>query len=272
MIIMKRFYRNIYIFLVFALIIGLSACGGEVYGYKIIGTIGEEEFSLAFRAGDPISELVSAAISELVTEGKLAELSIKWLGGEDVGFEGKENALALAMEDLELESIEPREFILGIDEDAAPLSFADGEGYSGFDVELAAAVCNKLGWTLKVQPIYAGDVEIELASGDIDCAWGGLCILDVSESINILEPYFKADIVVAVRADSSIKRIKKLDGGAVCIRDTPALLAAFENSEDLQKLDITARTVSTSKTCFNVLDDDYCQAIIVSKLALGYTS
>ena len=35
------------------------------------------------------------------------------------------------------------------DADAFPMSYIEGDSYSGFDVELAREVCSRLGWTAK---------------------------------------------------------------------------------------------------------------------------
>ena len=71
-----------------------------------------------------------------------------------------------------LGDIPQRTFIMGSMRSASPMSYADGDGYSGFDVELAQAVCARLGWMLQYQSIANRNAYVELSSGNVDCAWG----------------------------------------------------------------------------------------------------
>ena len=95
---------------------------------------------------------------------------------------------------------EERTFIIGVDINSFPVAYMSEGNYWGFDVELAQAVCDKLGWTLQIQPIEKENVYIELYSGNIDCAWGGIA-LDEEElaagRYTQYGPYMENDIVVA---------------------------------------------------------------------------
>ena len=55
---------------------------------------------------------------------------------------------------------------------------------SGFDVELAQAVCELNGWTYKGVPINWDAKEAELESGSIDCIWSGFTINGPEESLS----------------------------------------------------------------------------------------
>ena len=51
----------------------------------------------------------------------------------------------------------------------------DGE-FTGFDLELAAEVADRLGLKLELQPIAWDAKDMELSSGNIDCVWNGFTI------------------------------------------------------------------------------------------------
>ena len=65
-------------------------------------------------------------------------------------------------------------FKMGIDAEYPPYSYMDENGdYTGYDVEMATAVCGILGWDLEIVPINWDTKLIALDSGEIDCIWSG---------------------------------------------------------------------------------------------------
>ncbi|MCL2342776.1 MAG: transporter substrate-binding domain-containing protein, partial [Firmicutes bacterium] len=173
----KKIPRRVLAALLFlALLLSFAACDNGQLGYRVVGSAGAQDLVMAFRADDTVGVLVPAAIRELKAEGKVAELATRWFGSDITKFKAERGAVSAALQSLGLDAPPSRDFILGIDGGAVPFSFARSGAYTGFDVELARAVCGKLGWTLSIQPISPFDVEVELASGDIDGAWGGLSV------------------------------------------------------------------------------------------------
>lgn len=68
------------------------------------------------------------------------------------------------------------------------MSYLDGETYSGFDVELAREVCSRLGWEAKFISIKAENAYVELSSGNIDVAWGGLALAREDVNYEVTSP------------------------------------------------------------------------------------
>ena len=162
--------KLIALLLALSLCLALCGCGSISYGVNPVMTLVEQEYSMAFRNGDSLYYYVVAALEELNAEGTIAELSRKWLGSNMVSFGKKADALSA------YQPPEPRVFIIGVDENSFPFAYGEGGNYWGFDVELATKMCQKLGWTLQVHVVEKEDVKIELYSGNIDCAWGGLAL------------------------------------------------------------------------------------------------
>ena len=62
----------------------------------------------------------------------------------------------------------------GFDLDYPPYSYIDDAGEtSGFDVELAKAVCEYYGWEYQAVPFNWDAKDAELAAGSCDCIWSG---------------------------------------------------------------------------------------------------
>lgn len=99
-----------------------------------------------------------------------------------------------------------------------PMNYTDKDGnFTGFDTELAQAVCDKLGVEAEFQLIDWNTKETNLAAKDIDCIWNGMT-LDAEREANMActVPYVKNAQVVVVKKDFDYKDTSSLIGGVVC--------------------------------------------------------
>ena len=247
----------------------LSGCGNSTgYGVKAVQTLVEQEYSLAFRNDDPTAYYIIGAIQALDEEGKLGELSVKWFG---------QRIISYPKTDIRLESLpetEYRDFIIGIDINSFPLAYASNGEYWGFDVEFAIQVCEKLGWHIKMQPIEKENVYIELSSGNIDCAWGGIALSPDEVESRIYSrygPYVKNDIVVAVRANSYAMNSMMLNGKKMVMPSTPEAMEALNSDPKLaRRLGQITRLAGGTTECFSQLYAGKCDAVLTDSTALYY--
>ena len=105
-------------------------------------------------------------------------------------------------------------FVLGLDDSFPPMGFRDSDGeIAGFDIDLAAEVCKRMGVELVLQPIDWDSKILDLNSGDIDVIWNGLTITDErKEKISFSKPYLANRQIVIVKAGSGINRKADLAG------------------------------------------------------------
>ena len=260
--------KLICLLLALVLCLALTGCGKISYGVNPVMTLTEQEYSMAFRNGDSLYYYVVGAIEELNADGTLPELARKWLGSNMVNF-GK-NADALS----EYQAPEPREFIIGVDENSFPFAYGENGNYWGFDVELATKVCQKLGWTLKVQVVEKEKVYIELYSGNIDCAWGGLALPQKeieNGSYTIYGPYVKNDIVIASRDGSNIWNTLQLSGRKMAMPTTQEALDALQNAGKVaNRLGQITRLAGGTTECFSYLYSGKCDLILTDSTAIAY--
>ena len=104
-------------------------------------------------------------------------------------------------------------FIVGFDQEFPPYGYvgADGE-FTGFDLDLAQAVCEKEGWEFKPNPINWDAKDALLNSGQITCIWNGFTIEGREDDYAFTDPYMENKQVVVVRKDSGITDLAGLDG------------------------------------------------------------
>ena len=131
-------------------------------------------------------------------------------------------------------------FKMGFDAEYPPYTYMGDDGeYTGFDIEMCKAVCEKLGWGLELVPINWDTKLITLDAGEIDCIWSGLTIdvLD-PEAYELSMAYSDNSQMILTKADSGITTLADLSGKIVGVQlgtsadimltnDMPELVATF---------------------------------------------
>lgn len=127
--------------------------------------------------------------------------------------------------------------VVGMDDAFAPMGFKDKDGnITGFDVELAKALGEKLNKEIKFQPIDWTMKETELESGNIDLIWNGYTITDErKEKVDFSMPYLKNRQVIVTLSNSDIKSKDDLKGKKVGAQDQSSAVSAMEKEDDLYK-------------------------------------
>ncbi len=252
------------------LVFSLCACGRSrfQYGIRTVEVLVEQDYSLAFRNNDPLYFYVTAALNVLAAEGRVDALSTKWLGSAALNFDRQADALEKLVEP------GPHELIIGLDINAFPFSYISNGEYWGLDVELAMAVCEKLGWTLKMQPIEKENVYVELSSGNIDVAWGGVALPEediASDKYTVYGPYIHNDIVVATRNGSAVWNKLRLSGRKMCMPSTPEARAALDLDPSLiKRLGQITRLAGGTTECFEYLYAGKCDVVLTDSTAVDY--
>ena len=104
-------------------------------------------------------------------------------------------------------------FTVGFDQDFPPMGFVGDDGeYTGFDLELAKEVADRLGLEFVPQPIAWDAKDMELSSGTIDCIWNGFTMNGREDAYTWSEPYMDNSQVFVVAADSGISSLADLAG------------------------------------------------------------
>lgn len=258
---MKR--RIICLALALITALGLCACGSGGR-YNSVKTLGSQKYSIGFRNGDSTYHYIDKALRELSYDGVIDELAMKWFGSSSrVDFPKKKDALS------DVGYIAPRTFNIGVDLDSYPMCYVSGTDYDGFDVELARAVCSRLGWELRIQPIHSEDAYIELNSGNIDCAWGGVVLDTKSPDYTILVTYMSTDVVIAGMSGSG----SSLRGKTLYMSTSQSALEMLqENESAMNKLGQIVRVQGGATDYFSALNSGECDFIITTEAAVKYNN
>ena len=128
-------------------------------------------------------------------------------------------------------------FTVGFDAEYPPYGYMDENGeYTGFDLELAQAVCDLEGWTLVKQPIVWDNKDNELNSGSIDCIWNGFTMDGREDDYAWSDPYVDNSQVIVTSADSGITKLSDLSGKTVGVQAASAALSVLSDEEQQKAL------------------------------------
>ena len=124
-------------------------------------------------------------------------------------------------------------FTVGFDAEYPPYGYMDDDGeYTGFDLELAQAVCDKEGWELVKKPINWDSKDMELNSGSIDCIWNGFTMNGREDDYTFSDPYVDNSQVIVVAEDSGIDKLTDLAGKTVGVQAASAALDLLQSEDE----------------------------------------
>ena len=128
-----------------------------------------------------------------------------------------------------------------------PMNYTDADGnFTGFDTELATAICEKLGVEPEFVEINWDTKETELAAKSIDCIWNGLTLTDDrEENMACTKPYVKNAQVVVVKDGTEYTSTADLVGKTVVAEAGSAGETTIQEDENLAQADYVSKSVQT---------------------------
>ena len=135
-------------------------------------------------------------------------------------------------------------FTVGFDAEYPPYGYMDENGeYTGFDLELAQAVCDMQGWELVKTPIDWDSKDMELNSGAIDCIWNGFTLNGREDDYTWSVPYVDNSQVIVVSETAGIEDLAGLEGKIVGVQAASAALDLLSDGGDQADLAATFGTL-----------------------------
>ena len=162
------------------------------------------------------------------------------------------------------------EFVLGLDASFPPMGFSDENNeIVGFDIDVAQAVCDKMGVTLVKQPIVWDAKEQDLESGRIDCVWNGMSISPSrAEAMNLSDPYMENEMIFVVPSDSDIKSLDDIKGKTVAVQLGSTAEEIIANADFAN--DITTTPLEDNVTALQQLELGFSDAVFMDSVVANY--
>lgn len=151
-----------------------------------------------------------------------------------VGCGNKAQSGAPARDDsLQRVLLDAGQLVIGLDGGFPPMGFTDGSGkLVGFDIDMAQAVCDRLGITLVTKAIEWERKDEYLNSGEIDCIWSGMSVTPArAEAMCLSDPYMQNELIFLVPRSSDVRLPLDLKGKTVGVQFGSTAQEALEASE-----------------------------------------
>ena len=128
-----------------------------------------------------------------------------------------------------------------------PMNYTDADGnFTGFDTELATAVCEKLGVEPDFVEINWDTKIVELDAKSIDCIWNGMTLTDeIQSNAACTKAYAKNAQVVVMKADADYTSTADLVGKTVVAEAGSAGESAIQDDGSLSQADYISKSVQT---------------------------
>lgn len=142
-------------------------------------------------------------------------------------------------------AVDGQEIIVGLDDTFVPMGFRQKDGtLSGFDIDLAKAVFDRLGLTVRFQAIDWSMKETELKNQTIDLIWNGYSKTPQREEQVLFSiPYLANHQVILTSKENQFTESSQLAGKILGVQSASSGYEALESQPEILK-DVVAEVVT----------------------------
>lgn len=160
----------------------------------------------------------------------------------------------------------------GFDLDYPPYSYVNDNGEtSGFDVEMAQALCELLGWEYQAVPFNWDAKDAELNAGSCDCIWSGFTVEGREDQYVWSVPYSNNTQCILVPKDSDIKSLADLAGKVVGVQTATSAYDLLQDDQaELASTFASLEVYETYTIAFTDLQAGAIDAIAIDITAGNY--
>ena len=161
-------------------------------GLKILETpYVEEDYAMCFKKGNTeLEDKFNAAIKELKEDGTFDKIIGYYIDGtEDKGYESPADA-----------DRSNGKLVMATNAEFEPYEYHEGDAIVGIDVDMSQAICDKMGYKLKVEDMEFDSILPSIAAGKADFGAAGMTVdAERQKNADFTDTYANASQVVIVR-------------------------------------------------------------------------
>ena len=164
---------------------------------------------------------------------------------------------------------------VGFDNTFVPMGYEEKNGqYSGFDIDLAKLVSEKLGIQVHFQPIDWDMKETELQNGTIDAIWNGYSATDERrEKVAFTIPYMQNTQVIVSKKTSNIRSVEDMKDKVLGAQTGSSGFLDFEAQPELLKNHVKNNDADQYQSFNEALIDlknDRIDALLIDRVYANY--
>ncbi len=154
----------------------------------------EEQYAICIKKGNSdLTTAINGALAELKSDGTLADIEKNWIG-DDTGKTPYVTPDGTTYPNGEL--------IMATNAEFPPYESMAGGEVIGYDVDMMRAICDKLGYELKIENMDFNAIIAAVDSGKADVGVAGMTVdEDRLKNADFSDPYITATQVIIVRKD-----------------------------------------------------------------------
>lgn len=151
----------------------------------------EEEYAICLKKGnDELLEKINGALKELKEDGTVDSIMANYIG-DAIGETPYESP-----EDVDRSN---GTLVMATNAEFEPYEYHEGDAIVGIDVDIGQAICDKLGYELKIEDMEFDAILAAVQSGKADFGAAGMTVTeDRLESVDFTETYANASQVIIV--------------------------------------------------------------------------
>ena len=165
-------------------------------------------------------------------------------------------------------------FVIGIDDEYAPIAFHDERGeLVGFDIDLAKEAAKRMGVKFEFKPIDWDNKETEMTSGDVDIIWSACDIVDEYKPYMIFsKPYMDNRQILLVKKGNpkEIRALSNLAGKIVATQAGSYSETYIDENTDLRNTFAKFKTYRNIGEGFAGLSKGEFDVLIIDEIAARY--
>ena len=152
----------------------------------------EEEYAICLKKGnDELLDKINGALKELKEDGTIDSIMDNYIG-EDAGKTPYESP-----EDVDRSN---GTLVMATNAEFEPYEYHEGDDIVGIDADIAQAICDKLGYELKIEDMEFDSILPAVQSGKADFGAAGMTVTeDRKSSVDFTDTYADASQVIIVK-------------------------------------------------------------------------
>lgn len=172
---------------------------------------------------------------------------------------------------IDLEYIQDKgTFVLGFT-DFPPMGFSENGEPTGFDIEIAKLVFERMGVKLEFRYIDWDAKVVELKSRRIDAIWNGLTITDERKlEMTFSRPYFDNNLIIISKTGSNIDKIADLANKNIGVENSSSADILVSKNTTITDEAKSIKKYNTSSEAILAMNAGLVDAVIVDEIYARY--
>lgn len=152
-----------------------------------------------------------------------------------------------------------------------PMGFSENGEPTGFDIEIAKLVLERMGVKLEFRYIDWDAKVVELKSRRIDAIWNGLTITDERKlEMTFSKPYFDNNLIIISKTGSNIDKIADLTNKNIGVENSSSADISVSKNTTITNAAKAIKKYNTSSEAILAMNAGLVDAVIVDEIYARY--